>query len=1781
MFRTWLRRQFNRLAVAPGKRRRAARPWLEVLEDRTLLSAQLVHDINTTAAGSNPSGFVTVNGAAYFFADDGLHGVELWKSNGTAGGTQLVKDINPGSGSSALPASPPPVVLGNQLYFFANDGTHGTQLWTSDGSAGGTVALSGPAPGAVVAVNQVAAANGLAFFADPATNELWKTDGTPGGTAPVNAGGNPIPSPSDLTAVGSALYFRGAQAGTGAGLWKTDGTQGGTSFVASVGGAISGLTDVGGKAFFVVRTPGGSGQEDVALWASDGTAGGTGLVRDFGTVTSPAPPPVADLTAFNGKLYFAASDPTAGVELWVSDGSAAGTHIVQDINPGSGSALGPGADLTVFNGSLYFSADDGHGAALWRSDGTAGGTSKVLDGASNPVAGGGIVAVAGSELYFAGANAAGSGLWKTDATGTSFVKAATVSASGPGSGTGAGATLFFSAADGTHGTELWKSDGSAGGTGMVADINAGTSSSPQAITDVNGTAFFLADDGVHGVELWQSDGTNGGTALVKDVAPGAAGGLGLAGPPRLLNVNGTVYFFAYDGNPADGTVQLWKSNGTAASTQMVRGFTPGQAGPFGFLAGLPDTLTAVNGKVFFVADDGSHGLEVWTTDGTPGGTTLVSDLNAGPDGSNPGDLTAVGGTLFFTASDGTNTGLWKTNGTTTTFLAAGASNLTGVGGMLFFTAPDPQNVPTLWKTDGTSVTPVKSLGQGNSARLLTNVNGSLAFVVDGAGPETLWASNGSGAVLLQTFSAGQPLAELTAVGSTLYFINNGGSGPELWKSTGTPAGTALVTSLTSPDGVFGLTNVNGTLVFAASDPAHGAEVWTSTAAGTGRLQDINPGAPGSSPHGFAAVGGRLFFAANDGVHGTELFADTGGTARTGTTTTVVPSTTTLALGQAVTLTATVQPTGSVDGGSVTFLDGGVELGTVPVLPGGVAALSAFLGLGQHSVTAVYSGDVNFGGSASQAVVVNVLSGPASTMTTLTASAATVMPGQFVTFTATVKPPQGNVDGGQVNFRDGTTDLGTVPVDAGGVATLSVALPYGTHSVVATYSGDANFAGSASQPVSVTVSQPTATAMNLTASALSVSQGDPVTFTATVSTAQGPVTSGTVDFTDGQTDLGTVAVNAQGVAQLTRVLPAGINNIVAVYTGAPTYATSMSAVQVTVNQPSGSGSTTTVLGASPMTVPQGQPVTFTATVTSAQGAADGGSVDFFEGTTDLGSAPVGPGGVARLTVTLDVGPHAVFAVYSGDATLNGSTSSSVSVTVTGPSAADDTVSLTASSMSVTEGQPVTLTAQVFNALGPVDGGSVDFLDGSVDLGSVFVNAQGVASLSPVLAVGPHTIVAVYSGDAHFNPSTSGPVVVTVNQAAGVSDTTTDLGASATTVTLGQSVTLTATVHPAQGVLDGGSVDFLEGQTDLGPASVNAQGIATLTVTLGVGPHAIVAVYSGDAHFHGSTSDAVTVTVNSSAGAGDTTTTLGASATNVTPGQSVTFTAVVHPAQGAVDGGSVDFFDGVHDLGSVPVNAQGVATLSVTLGLGSHSVVALYSGDAHFHTSTSDPVTVTVSSSSGPADTVTSLTASDLVLAPDQPVTLSAVVSSSVGGTMHPADGGSVLFLDGGTVFASAAVDAASGTAVLQTVLGPGPHTITAVYLGDAGFAGSTSMPLTISVNKQAPVMGDVTDLVQTVTIPAAGGPKGQGKGLTQLLNILNTGGLPLQGPLYVVLRGLKPGVTLRGAAGFVRNRKKKSPFVVINPANGTVRPNDVLSAVLRFNRKPNQFTMSVWAGLPPA
>ena len=461
--------------------RRAARTLAPVVFG---LLALVVADCG--GGGSSGSGAqATARPLLYFSADDGIHGAELWVTDGTAGGTALVKDVFPGAGASnpaeggyTLPR--PMTVSDNQLFFAARN--------------------------------------------DIFNYELWKTDGTGAGTVLVKdfSGGFNSSLPGEFVSFGGSLYFSNSS-----GVWHTDGTDAGTVLVTDQSLGWRRPIIMGDAIFFSAV-----GAFESQLWKADRF--GAFQVKDIRLSTNIANP--SGFAVFRGALYFAAQDNFAtSLELWKSDGTGAGTTLVKDINP---NVQEPPfiSNLVVFNDALYFSASDGaHGLELWKSDGTELGTMMVKDinlvpdpafggfrtSSSSPTS----LTVFNGALYFFAGDQNGYSLWKTDGTDTG-----TVVVKQPGlvnplftSLTVANNWLYFAGDDGVHGLELWRTDGTDAGTTMVADIFPGSQgSSPDKLTAYKDLLLFTADDGVAGRELWKSDGTAAGTVLVKDINPGPA-----------------------------------------------------------------------------------------------------------------------------------------------------------------------------------------------------------------------------------------------------------------------------------------------------------------------------------------------------------------------------------------------------------------------------------------------------------------------------------------------------------------------------------------------------------------------------------------------------------------------------------------------------------------------------------------------------------------------------------------------------------------------------------------------------------------------------------------------------------------------------------------------------------------------------------------------------------------------------------------------------------------------------------------------------------------------------------------------------------------------------------------------------------------------------------------------------------------------------------------------------------------------------------------------------------
>lgn len=436
----------------------------------------------------------------------------------------------------------------------------------------------------------------------------------------------------DFTALGNTLYFGALDEAHGRELWKSDGTLEGTRLVADIfpGPDGEGRPDILGAHDGLVYFTAYDGVHGRELWTSDGTSAGTRMLKDLVPGAGDAFSRIgsAEMIEVGGQLFFTASGGGHGQELFTSDGTSDGTVLVADIDPtGNGAPSG----LTDLGGILYFSADDGvNGRELWKSDGTTAGTVLVAD--INPA---------------------------DDYGGPS---------SDPSGLTDVGGTLYFSADDGEHGEELWKSDGTISGTVLVKDIDPGfdgysgypLGSEPHELTDVGGTLFFAADSPDHGRELWKSDGTTSGTVQVEDIKPGDTGSpydSPLGGYPRsLTELEGSLYFIADDG--VHGW-ELWRSDGTAGGTRLVREINPSDDADFDFPP--IGALLPVDDALYFSADDEKHGWELWRSDGTAAGTTLVNDLNPRGDSTNPfNERAVVGHTLFFEARrTDVRPSLWK------------------------------------------------------------------------------------------------------------------------------------------------------------------------------------------------------------------------------------------------------------------------------------------------------------------------------------------------------------------------------------------------------------------------------------------------------------------------------------------------------------------------------------------------------------------------------------------------------------------------------------------------------------------------------------------------------------------------------------------------------------------------------------------------------------------------------------------------------------------------------------------------------------------------------------------------------------------------------------------------------------------------------------------------------------------------------------------------------------------------------------------------------------------
>ena len=558
------------------------------------------------------------------------------------------------------------------------------------------------------------------------------------------------------------------------------------------------------------------------------------------------------------------------------------------------------------------------------------------------------------------------------------------------------------------------------------------------------------------------------------------------------------------------------------------------------------------------------------------------------------------------------------------------------------------------------------------------------------------------------------------------------------------------------------------------------------------------------------------------------------------------------VGTTVTFTATVTTgasTGALVGTVIFYVDGAAVSGAIPVSPENTAQYqTAALTVGAHDITAQYT-DTNGAHlnspMSAPPLIQTMIQG---TSVALVSSLNPSLVGQSVTFTATVTAGSASISNGTVTFMDGSTILQTVTLFANGTATYTTStLTNGLHVITATFNGNAQqqIQSSTSPPVNQEVLVPT-TVVLASSSNPSVF-GNPVTFTATVTSQSTQPATGAVNFLDGAQQIGTANLTAAGQAVFaTASLAPGMHSITAVYVGDTDNSPGTSPA---VSQVVKAAATATALSSTPSPAIAGGPIVLTATITVTQGVSTPtGTVTFTSGATTLGSAPVGANLTAALTVTFPPGGQSIVATYSGDTNDLGSASVPLLLTI---QIATTTSTLTSSVNPSVVLSPVTFTVQV-SGNGGIPTGMVTFSADGTAVGAVMLDATGKATVSDAnLAVGNHSITVAYAGDANDAPSTSS----TLTQVVSTIPTATALGAS-TTGGANPQVILVATVVGATGPTPTGTVTFQAGSVDLGSAPLDSSGVAILTPNL-AGAETVIATYSGDSIHAGSQSPPVSI------------------------------------------------------------------------------------------------------------------------------------------------------------------------------------------------------------------------------------------------------------------------------------------------------------------------------------
>ncbi len=530
--------------------------------------------------------------------------------------------------------------------------------------------------------------------------------------------------------------------------------------------------DVNGTIYFQV---GGVNNTWGSIWKSDGTVNGTELVRDTYINSQPT------LTfgyfspsKFNNSIIFPASQPYFGTEPWISDGTYNGTKMIKDINPGWSNTIpipsGSGTQqfYQLGNNVVFQGSNSNTGSELYISDGTESGTYLLKDiyvgnQSSNPR---NFNVLNNNKVIFTATDGqTGEELYVTDGTfdGTYLLKDINTTSSSYSiyGFVKMGNSIYFVTFSAEYGSELWKTDGTTNGTVLVSDINNGVQHS--FIADIVAHDTFIAFSAYNGTdrELWISDGTSIGT-FKKDIYAN----FNSSNPENLIRCGNYIYFTAENG--INGR-ELWKTDGTLIGTTLVKDITPSNSNATFSNLTNDRIFHDLNGQLFFLANNGENGMEIWKSNGTSTGTTLLKDFKIGSTSASYRHFMKSGTDLYFIVNDDTyGYQLWKTDGTQVGTLRINglpsnesfenAYPFIGVGNKMFLVAYNQTGGYELYITDGHSVTFLKDMYTRSFFDRYENNN----FIGKTGNSEGLF-----------------------------FFYDNNKNGLELWKTDGTFANTAL------------------------------------------------------------------------------------------------------------------------------------------------------------------------------------------------------------------------------------------------------------------------------------------------------------------------------------------------------------------------------------------------------------------------------------------------------------------------------------------------------------------------------------------------------------------------------------------------------------------------------------------------------------------------------------------------------------------------------------------------------------------------------------------------------------------------------------------------------------------------------------------------------------------------------------------------------------------------------------------------------------------------------